>query len=138
MIKSAEKDTGMQASLTPKKGDLLAAALVILLAAGLSAFLWIRGRDAGQATVEIRQDGEIVRELSLTTDQTFTLSGEYENTVTVQDGKIAITHSDCPGTDCVRSGWADQPGETIVCLPNRTEIRLVGTRAEDGVDAVAG
>lgn len=128
----------MNASLTPKKGDFLAAALVILLAAGLSVFLWVRGRDAGEAAVEIYQNGAIVRELSLDADQTFVLSGDYENTVAVEDGKIAITHSDCPGADCVRSGWADQPGETIVCLPNRTEIRLVGTKAEDGVDAVAG
>ena len=89
-------------------------------------------------TVTLYRDGELVKEVSLQTEQSFSVSGDYTNTVTVKDGKIAVTHSDCPGADCVHSGWISRAGQSIVFLPNRTEIRLVGEKTEDGIDAVAG
>ena len=49
--------------------------------------------------VSIYQDGALVKELSLDSDTEVVIEGEYENVVTVKDGKVAITKSDCPGTD---------------------------------------
>ena len=49
---------------------------------------------------------------------------------------IAITGSDCPGEDCVHSGWIKASGRSIVCLPNKVEIRIVGQ--SDDVDFVVG
>ena len=65
-----------------------------------------------------------------------TVGGLYTNRITVRGGRIAITESSCPGEDCVHSGWIDRPGRSLVCLPNRVEIRLEGPAAEDDVDAV--
>ena len=124
--------------LKPQKGDLLAAALVFLLAAVLFVFLPGHMHNAENVSVEIYQNGTLIRKLSLETDQSFDITGAYTNTVTVHDGKIAITHSTCPGSDCVHSGWADSAGQAIVCLPNKTEVRLIGAQNEDGVDAIAG
>ena len=124
--------------LKPRKGDLLAVILVIALAVGLSVFLVLRVRGLSHTHVEIYQNGTLVRELSLDTDQTFDLSGDYVNTVTVEDGKIAITSSTCPGSDCVHSGWAHRAGQAIICLPNRVEVRLTGTTGSGDVDAIAG
>ena len=119
--------------LKPRKGDLLAVILVIALAVGLSVFLGLRVRGLSHTHVEIYQNGTLVRELSLDTDQTFDLSGDYVNTVTVEDGKIAITSSTCPGSDCVHSGWISSPGRSVVCLPNRVEIRITGSSEVDFV-----
>ena len=52
-----------------------------------------------------------------------------------EDGRVAVTYADCPGTDCVHSGWVSAAGRAVVCLPNRVEIRLTGA---PGVDAVVG
>ena len=57
-------------------------------------------------------------------------------TVTVKNGKIAVTHSDCPGKDCVGCGWQSQSGRSLVCLPNRMEIRIVTAKSD--VDFVVG
>lgn len=124
--------------LKPRKGDLLAALLVLALAAGLSVFLGLQARGVQHTYVEIYHNGALVRELSLDTDQTFDLSGDYVNTVTVENGRIAITASTCPGSDCVHSGWADRAGQAIICLPNRIEVRLIGTTGPGNVDAIAG
>jgi len=56
--------------------------------------------------------------------------------VTVKNGKIAVTHSDCPGKDCVGCGWQSQSGRSLVCLPNRMEIRIVTAKSD--VDFVVG
>jgi len=109
-------------SLHFRKGDLLAAGFVLLLVL-ISALLLPRLTADSSRFAQIYQDGALVREVPLDVEQTFQIRGSYTNTVTVQDGKIAVTHSDCPTGDCVRQGWLSVGG-TIICLPNRVEIRL--------------
>ena len=107
-----------------RRGDLLAAAAVLL--AALLAALALPGLTARQTDfAQIYQDGQLVRQVPLDVDQTFRIRGDYTNTVTVRDGQIAVTHSDCPTNDCVRQGWR-QDGGSIICLPNGVEIRLSG------------
>lgn len=124
--------------LKPGVGDLLAALLVIALAVGLTVTLALRARGVEHTHAEIYQNGSLIQNVSLETDQTFDLSGDYVNTVTVENGKIAIVSSTCPGSDCVHSGWAHRAGQAIICLPNRVEIRLIGTAGSGDIDAVAG
>lgn len=114
-----------------RRGDLLAIAAVAVIAVAVALAFLPRG-DAGQnAAVQIYQDGQLIRELSLQAEETIQITGSYTNTVTVQNGKVAITHSDCPGADCIHSGWISTPGRSIVCLPNRVEIRITGTADVD-------
>ena len=63
----------------------------------------------------------------------FVVEGDYTNVISVEDGKAAIIESDCPGADCVHSGWIHEPGRSIVCLPNRVEIRMEGASEVDFV-----
>ena len=87
--------------------------------------------------VEIWHNGARIRELSLQQDAEITVEGDYTNVIRVLDGRVSMAESDCPGKDCVHSGWINRNGRSIVCLPNRVEIRVVGGKAdEDDVDAV--
>ena len=122
--------------LTFRKGDILCMVLVVLLAAALSAWLAVQAMAGEEVTVQIYQDGTLVQECSLEKEQTFSVTGDYTNTISIQNGHVAIISSDCPGGDCVHSGWAGEAGRAIVCLPNRTEVRLVGVTG--GVDMVVG
>jgi len=118
-----------------QKGDYLAVAVTLLLAAVV--FLAFLPRETGDIPMaEIYLDGTLVRRVSLDTSAEFSVTGDYMNTVTVRDGKIAVTESDCPGGDCVHSGWIGTSGRSIVCLPNRMEIRIVS--APGDVDFVVG
>ena len=87
--------------------------------------------------VEVYQNGELVKVLSLDREQTLTVTGKYTNVITVQGGRVAITHTDCPGGDCLSAGEISRAGESIVCLPNRLILRIDGT-SEDGPDAMTG
>lgn len=113
-----------------QKGDLLAVGMVLVAAVLLSVLVLPKLLAKDGAYARIYQNGELVRQVPLSVNQTFQIRGDYTNTVTVEDGKIAVTHSDCPTNDCVHQGW-QSGGGVIVCLPNRVEIRLMG---QDDVD----
>ena len=124
----------MPGRLRFQKGDIVAVALVALLAVAVFAGFLPGQEDA--AFAQIYRDGQLLRTVALDQDQTFSLADRYTNTVTVRDGKIAITQSDCPGEDCVRSGWIGTAGRSIVCLPGGLEIRVVSGHSD--VDFVVG
>ena len=81
---------------------------------------------------QITSRGEVVKTVDLLIDQEFTVDGK--NTITVQDGKIAVTWADCPDHYCMKRGFCSG-GTDIVCLPNRLVISFVG---EQEVDAAIG
>ena len=119
--------------LTFRKGDLLAIFLVAAMAVMAAVFFLPKNTSAQNAVVQIYQDGQLVKELSLDEDQTIRLTGAYSNTVEIRDGKAAITETDCPGADCVHSGWISSVGRSIICLPDRVEVRIVGDAEVDFV-----
>ena len=80
----------------------------------------------------ITSKGQTVKTVDLAIDQEFTVDGK--NTITVQDGKIAVTWADCPDHYCMKRGFCSG-GTDIVCLPNRLVISFVG---EQEVDAAVG
>lgn len=122
-------------SLKFKRGDAAAVAVVLLCAPLLSFTLFAQVPATEHTVVQVCQNGQIICELPLERDGSYTVSGQYVNVITVQNGQAAITRSDCPGEDCVHSGWISSPGRSVVCLPNRVELRLTGS---SGVDASAG
>lgn len=125
--------------LTFRRGD--AAVIALILAAAISvaaAFALAAVSQSGEAAAEVRRDGELIATLPLSEDARLVVEGEYTNVVVVEDGAVYIESSDCPGGDCVRSGKISQPGRSLVCLPNRVEVRVVSETAAPDVDAVVG
>ena len=118
-----------------RKGDVLAIALVLLLAAAV-AVTYLPKDGTSPVTAEVYREGELVKSLSLDADTSFEITGKYTNVITVKNGEIAVTASDCPGEDCVHSGAIHSAGRSIVCLPNEVEVRVV-TQTSD-VDFVVG
>lgn len=118
-----------QEMLRFRRGDLLAVAFVLLLAAAVAiGYLPKSGQTAECA--EVYRDGELIRIMSLEEDQRFTIEAAYTNVIEVRDGKIGVAESDCPGADCVHSGFIGKPNRSIVCLPNAVELRIVADEAD--------
>ena len=119
-------------SLRFRKGDILAVALVLILA-GAVAVCFLPKDSAIPVQAEVYQDGSLIKTLSLDTDLSFEITGTYTNTITVKQGTVAITASNCPGEDC---GAIATSGRSVVCLPNGVEVRVVGQTSD--VDFVVG
>ena len=111
--------------LKMQKGDLISViAVCVLIVLSFAVFMPKEEKDA--QTVQIFQNGNLIKEVPLNKDAGFVIEGDYANIVTIENGAVSITKSTCPGADCVHTGSIKTMGKSIVCLPNRVEIRLVG------------
>lgn len=104
--------------------------LLLLLSAVLSVFLLRPGESARFA--EVLSDGRVVKTVDLDIDQSFTITAPNGggNTLTVRDGRIAVTDATCPDHYCMERGYCSS-GAQIVCLPNRLVIRFLGKQDVD-------
>ena len=118
-----------------RKGDWLAIGMVAILAVAV-LLCFLPGANSPAAQAQIYQGGQLVKTVSLLENQTFCIAGQYTNQITVADGAIAFSASDCPGQDCVHSGSINRTGRSLVCLPNGVEIRVISQ--ESDVDFVVG
>ena len=110
--------------------------LLLVLCIGLSIPLLLPSEAAVYA--EISTEGTVNRIVDLRINQEFTVHSDAgSNTVTVTDGKIAVTAATCPDHYCMERGYCNS-GTPIVCLPNRLVIRFTGEGPADGIDAVVG
>lgn len=117
------------------KGDAIVIFIIVMLAIFLGAVFWIKTGNRGGDTVVIYQDGEKIQELPLDKNTEILIENRYTNRLVIKDKKAAIVESDCPGRDCVHSGWIGEAGRSLVCLPNRVEIRIQRER-ESEVDFI--
>ena len=121
--------------LTFCKGDAVVIFSVTMLAIFIGVAFWMKtGKDKGSTAV-VYQEGKKVQELSLEQNAEVFIENSYTNKVVVKDKKVAIVESDCPGMDCVHSGWISGKGRSLVCLPNRVEIRIEG-KVDSEVDFI--
>jgi len=113
---------------------ILLFSVLLVIFGGLSIPLLLPGEAATHA--EISSQSRVLKTVDLRIDQSFTVETPDggSNTVTVRDGKIAVTEATCPDHYCMQRGYCNS-GAQIVCLPNRLVIRFLG---EQAIDAVVG
>ena len=57
-----------------------------------------------------------------------------KNVLVIKDGYADITDATCPDGLCERQRKINKSGETLVCLPNKVTVTVIG--GEEGVDCV--
>ena len=116
-----------------KKYDLILAAAVVIAAAFLLIFQFLR-QDDGRHYVEITVDGEVFGTYYLTEDQTVEI--DDTNRLVIKDGEARMEWADCPDQICVDHRAVSRNGESIICLPNQVVVTVASSEESD-VDAVA-
>jgi hypothetical protein len=118
-----------------KKGDIIIAAVSILVAVGSFAAVSLY-KSAGnnlQRIAVIKQNDQIIRRINLETfegSEEINVSGDYDEVILVENGRIRFKKADCPDKVCVKTGWLEQNGDIAVCLPNRVMIKIEGEPAD--------
>ena len=120
------------------RGAKILAALLMLAVAASAAWLLLVPTGA---VARITQNGELLEEIPLEEVEepySFTITGENgaENTVSVERGRISISHASCPDQVCVNQGWISNGVVPIVCLPNGIVIEITG--GGEDLDAANG
>ena len=119
----------------PKRGDIF---LIggCLLAALICCGLWLGLRRDGGAIV-VEQDGRETARYALSEDRIVRIEGERGfNLLVIQGGEAWLSEADCPTQLCVKTGKIRYAGQSIVCLPHRLAVRILG--GVSALDAVTG
>ena len=124
-----------QKKATPKRGDLY---LIVgcLLAALICCGLWLGLRRDGAAVV-VEQDGKETARYALDENRTVRIKGQGGyNLLVIEGGEAWLLEADCPNLLCVKTGKIRYAGQSIVCLPHKVAVRIVG--GASALDAVTG
>lgn len=127
--------------LRPRWPDAVVAAAVVLLAAACAWLIWRGAGQSGALEAVVSVDGTETFTTPLTgltrVERTVQANG-YTLKIILTDKEVWVEESDCPTQDCVHTGHISRSGQSIVCLPARVTVRLVGGTGEPDVDAVIG
>ena len=111
-----------------KKGDFVIIG-IIAIAFVLSIVLLVSFSKQGSRVI-IKQNNKVLFNESININQTFDTG---TNTVVIKDGVVYINKASCKNQICVNTGKISKKGESIVCLPNRVELRIEGASEVDFV-----
>ena len=128
--------------LKPNFWDAVVVLVVAALAVVAALTAWRGGTETGALTAVVSADGQEIDRFAqadlLDGPRTYAHNG-VTLTVAAEDSGLRVVSSDCPTQDCVRTGTVFRSGQSIVCLPARIVIQLIGGAAdENAVDVVIG
>lgn len=122
--------------LKKHKNDILLILAVLILAGGIWLYTHLTREEGAEVVVSVA--GEELCRLPLDADGEYMIGdGEKRNLLVISDGKARIAEASCPDHVCVKSGEVSFNGQTLVCLPNKVVVGIVGG-SEGEVDGVAG
>ncbi len=113
--------------------DIIVIAALLLLSLGV--LLVINLTRVEGAYAEVTVDGHTVGKYSLAESGTYSINGGT-NILTIENGYAYMSDSSCPDHTCENTGRVKHVGQTIICLPNRVTVTIVGT-SDDSVDFVS-
>lgn len=120
------------------RNDLLLIAALALVCILGSVYLFVF-RQTGDM-VQITIDGELYGTYSLSEDRVEEIrtgeNGSHHNRLVIRDGKAVMESASCPDGICVAHRPIFRVGESIVCLPNRVVITVIGAEDADAPDIV--
>ena len=119
------------------RNDMIFMAVLVVIAAAVFVFFSATGKESG-AYVLVTIDGETYGTYSLKTEQEIpiTQDGVTTHVLVIRDGFADMTEADCPDKFCVHQRAISKNNETIVCLPNRVVVQVMGSE-ESGFDSIA-
>ncbi|MDO4544682.1 MAG: NusG domain II-containing protein [Bacillota bacterium] len=127
MVQKSKTQNGVSCII--KKADILLAAFLILV--GFAASYVLSFGQTNGDTLLITVGGEKFGSYSLLEDKEIAIDrNSHINKVTIKDGVVSMSFSDCRGQDCVHQHEISRTGESIICLPNQVVLEITGGEAE--------
>ena len=115
-------------------GDILL--ILILFSLSIAGFILQKEIAREGRLYIIEMNGESIYRLPLSSDTLITLETKTGNiSIQTKDGRVRVSESSCPQKICIKTGWVKRPGEVIICIPNRTVVRIEGKK-RNTVDAI--
>ena len=113
----------------------LEAVIIGFILLGSIAAAVILNLSGGGSRTAVIHCGDVRQELALDRDGSFRFDGidaEFE----VKNGKICLTNASCPDKLCEKTGYISSSGQSIICVPNKITVTVVGS--DESVDVTVG
>lgn len=126
-----------------KKADLILLASLLLIASFFIVFPILQKKEAlekQELFAKITIDGKLYKTVALNAEeQELEIRTKYGyNLLKLHNRGIKMIEADCPDQLCLTFSAATAIGQTIVCLPNRLMVEVVGGTGGDGGGALDG
>ena len=108
--------------------------VICLMVVSFTPFLLLGSKGGTSRQAQLRVDSQVIKTFDLTKDQIYIYQdadGDL-NKIEVRDGRIAIVYANCGDQICVRKGFINKTGQTIVCLPHKLVIEVMPSGDDDG------
>ena len=118
-----------------KKNDLILIGAILIIVFIVVILIFVNRTDGSRVLISI--DGKEIITLDLDKDTTYTIEGvkgEW-NTLVIKDGYVYMLDASCPDKLCVHHRRIHFNNETIVCLPNKVVLEIVGGE-DDLIDSI--
>ncbi|MGF7056505.1 NusG domain II-containing protein [Brassicibacter mesophilus] len=118
--------------------------IVFILIASLLGLYYVKVyvSDSGSKYISIQVDGDEYKKISFGDNmegKTIDINTEFGyNKLEIGKDRVRIIEADCPDKLDVKQGWISNPGEIIVCLPNRLIIEIKSDlKTDDDIDYIS-
>ena len=107
------------------KNDIILVGIIAFAAALLWLGIYLTRSEGTYIRVAV--DGELFGEYPLNTDVEIRIGDETSyNMLIIENGEASIAEASCPDKLCVHQGKIQYDGQSIVCLPNKLVIEVIG------------
>ena len=134
-MKTRENESSSQKKRKFRNDGILAAVIIIIAVAVL--LLMNLTKVEGNSVV-VKIDGVEAQRYSLEENIEFEIkTGENDedyNVVVIEDGKVSVAEANCPDGICEDYRPISYVGRTIVCLPHKVVIEIVGDSTDMDLD----
>ncbi len=117
-----------------KKGDIGIVVVALLLAAAVYFGYAASQQSSNALTLIIKSQGQVVKTMPCRVGfaADFEVNNQFgKNQVVNRDGVVRIASADCRNQICVNSQAISAAGQSIICLPHRVSVELVGSGAPE-------
>lgn len=105
---------------------------IILIICFLALFIVNSGKNGKYAVIS--SDGNEILRLELDKDiQNITVANAENIVFEVKDCAIFVTETDCHDKICLKTGAVSKNGQSIVCLPKKITVKIIGEDSEADV-----
>ncbi|MFV0528729.1 MAG: NusG domain II-containing protein [Lachnospiraceae bacterium] len=117
-----------------KRNDIILVAFILTIAV-VALVLYNAGNKSEAVQVQVTVAGEVYGVYPLDEDRVVEINDT--NVLQIQGGKAKMKEAVCPDKLCLGQHAIKKSGQTIVCLPEKVVVTILGDET-DAVDAVAG
>ena len=100
----------------------------------LCIFIFINITKEEGSMAEVYYKDKLILTIDLNIDSEYIVDGELGDVVLeVKDRKIRVKSENSPRNICSKEGYIGDSSRTLICLPNKVIVKIVGESEIDGV-----